>query len=534
MRTERVDLPGYEVVEVLGQGGFATVYRARQLAVGREVALKMDSRMLATARDRQRFMREVTAAGQLSGHPNVVAVYDAGVLADGRPYMVLELCPGGSLGDRLHRRGPFPVPEARDIGVRIADALAAAHSAGVLHRDIKPGNIMVNQYGGVALADFGLAAMPRPGHELSVTREALTPAYAPPEAFHLADPTPAGDVYSLGATIYALLHGRAPHFPEEGSLSIAEVIVRHTWPIPDLPGVSPALTEVLRQSLAPDPAERLPSAAALRDALATVDLNVAAPSDPITYALAAPSAAPSAPTSGNSPWPQPTPGVRPPGPGGGPERRPLAAQDQRKNRRLRLAVPVLALATAVLGTAGVLAYRSAPSSKESSGSSPASTAPSTASASSQGEGSSATTAFKVPTTTEDCPAATVDGVNGRCTTTAECWGGMVVITGIVTVNRSDCLMEHPWETFAIAPLPADGMTVNQQELAKHPDVRKLCSRDVMAKSRQGKALEIAPARWTIDVLPPSPTEYADGLRVLRCVATVTGKQSTGTYFRPRS
>lgn len=186
-----MELPGYEIQEVLGQGGFATVYRARQLAVGREVALKVDSRTLSTPRDRQRFLREVTAAGQLSGHPHVVPVYDAGVLADNRPYMVLELCPGGSLGDRLHRQGPLPLKEAREIGVGLADAVAAAHAAGVLHRDIKPGNVMVNRYGGVALTDFGLAAMPRPGRELSVTREALTPAYAPPEAFHMAEPTPA-------------------------------------------------------------------------------------------------------------------------------------------------------------------------------------------------------------------------------------------------------------------------------------------------------------------------------------------------------
>jgi serine/threonine protein kinase len=212
MRFERVRLAGYEVQEVLGRGGFATVYRARQPAVGREMALKVDSRVLDSPRDRQRFMREVTAAGQLSGHPHVVPVYDAGVLGDNRPYMVLELCPGGSLGDRLHLQGPLSVKEARDIGVGIADAVAAAHTAGVPHRGIEPGNIMINRYGGVALADFGLAAMPRPDQELSVTREALTLAYAPPEAFHLAEPTPAGDVYSLAATVYALLRGRPPHF----------------------------------------------------------------------------------------------------------------------------------------------------------------------------------------------------------------------------------------------------------------------------------------------------------------------------------
>jgi len=426
MQFERTGVPGYEVGEVLGQGGFATVYRARQLAVGREVALKMDSRVLATDRDRQRFLREVTAAGQLSGHPHVVAVYDAGVLDNGRPYMVLELCPGGSLGDRLHQRGPLPAAEARDIGVRIADALAAAHASGVLHRDIKPGNIMIDRYGNVGLADFGLAAMPRPGQELSVTREALTPAYAPPEAFRLAEPTPAGDVYSLAATIYALVHGRPPHFPAEGSLGIAEVIVRHTWPLPDLPGVSPRLTEVLRHAMAPDPADRLPSAAALRDALAALDL-----SDP-GRATPAPVAAP--------PSPLPT------------TVSPSTASPRR--RKVRVRVSVAALAVVVVGTGATVAYE------------------------------------YLPPSTSQAPTA------GR--------------------------------------FPSDGMTNNQRQLENHPGGKTLCSPKVLAASRQGDARDIAPDRWTIDVLPPTQTQYADGLRVMRCVATITGEESTGAHFRPRT
>ncbi|MFG1825636.1 protein kinase [Microbispora bryophytorum] len=276
-------VPGYEVLGILGQGGFGVVYRARQLAVGREVALKVDNRVLVSDRDRRRFMREVTSAGALSGHPHVADVYDAGVLPDGRPYMVLELCPNGSLADRLREAGPLAPREVRDIGVKIADALAAAHAVGVLHRDVKPANILVNSYGMVALSDFGLATMPGQGGaapgEVSVTRESLTPAYAPPEAFDLTEPTAAGDVYALSATLYALLQGRPPRFPDSGVVNIAAIMALHRLPIPDIPGVPAALTAVLRHGMETDPAHRIPTAARLRDALAAVTPDGPAPAD---------------------------------------------------------------------------------------------------------------------------------------------------------------------------------------------------------------------------------------------------------------
>ena len=296
--TGAIAVPGYEVSGVLGQGGFGIVYRARQLAVEREVALKVDNRVLVSERDRRRFMREVTAAGALSGHPHVAHVYDAGVLPDGRPYMVLELCPGGSLSDRMRAEKRLPPAEVADIGIRIADALSAAHAAGVLHRDIKPANILINRYGNVVLADFGLATMPSSGGEVSVTRESLTPAYAPPEAFELTEPSAAGDVYSLAATLYALLSGRPPRFPEGGVVNLAVVMALHRLPIPDIPGVPPELTALLRQAMATDPGQRTPSAAALRDALTDLHLDRGVP----------------APRSSPRPTSLPSTGARPPRP----------------------------------------------------------------------------------------------------------------------------------------------------------------------------------------------------------------------------
>jgi tRNA A-37 threonylcarbamoyl transferase component Bud32 len=279
------EIPGHRIAGVLGNGGFATVYRGFQLAVGREVAVKVDNRVLISERDRRRFVREVTAAGRLSGHPHVVEVYDAGTLDDGRPYMVMEFCPGGSLNDVVRRDGPMTPARVRDIGVGIADALAAAHAAGILHRDIKPANILVNQYGMVGLSDFGLASILAAEGGQSVTREAFTPAYASPESFHGEEPTAAADLYSLAATLYALLAGRPPRFPPDGgSPSFATMLFLHDKPVDDVPGVPAELMALLRRSLAANPAVRPQSAAALRDTLRGI---VVPPSGPQAPAMAA-------------------------------------------------------------------------------------------------------------------------------------------------------------------------------------------------------------------------------------------------------
>ncbi|GAB7106478.1 hypothetical protein JCM4814A_47920 [Streptomyces phaeofaciens JCM 4814] len=518
-----MELPGYEIQGVLGQGGFATVYRARQLAVGREVALKVDSRLLATPRDRQRFLREVTAAGQLSGHPHVVPVYDAGVLADNRPYMVLELCPGGSLGERLVRQGALPPKEARDIGVGLADAVAAAHAAGVLHRDIKPGNVMINRYGGVALTDFGLAAMPRPGQELSVTREALTPAYAPPEAFHMAEPGPAGDVYSLAATLYALLRGRPPHHPDDGTqLSLAELIVRHTWPYPDLPGMPAALNAALRQALAPDPAERLSDAGAFRDALAAVDLSAPVGFGPAPTVATVPAHRDAAPATVVPGPPGRAAGgttavVAPGGDGGGAAGR----------RRPALIAALAVVAVSVSVTVGVVTYRNG--QRDGGDTDSRSAASSSASSSATADGG--VSGFGVATRTENCPATGVAGVGGRCVATPECWSGITDISGIITVSRADCQTRNVWETFAIAPLPKDGMTNNARDLIRHPDVKALCSQSVMSESMSADGRAVAD-EWNVDIIPPTASEWDKGLRVFRCVAAAVTEdgEKTGSQF----
>ncbi|GLX93589.1 hypothetical protein Hesp01_15390 [Herbidospora sp. NBRC 101105] len=522
---------GYEVLGILGQGGFGIVYRARQLAVGREVALKIDNRVLVNDRDRRRFMREVTSAGALSGHPNVADVYDAGVLGDGRPFMVLELCPGGSLADRLKDRGPFSPREVRDIGIKISDAVAAAHAHGVLHRDIKPANILMNGYGQVALSDFGLATMPSKGEgaELSVTRESLTPAYAPPEAFELVEPTAQGDVYSLAATFYALLNGRPPRFPANGVANIAVIMALHRQPVPDVPGVPQGLLNVLRHALVTDPAQRTQTAAELRDALAALDAD--------GNATAARPVAPVPP-----PPPYQPPPLRPPfqdvrvgGPATlNPKHGPVQQYASTRPPAYRPPAPppvrrtspvgfIIAAVFFALLLGGGIAYwviegRTAdpPATYEPTGAE-------------GGAPKEAGIPANVATFTENCAAAKV-AAGAACVREPECWEGILSLAGAVSAPRVGCEAQHTWETYAIAPMPSDAVTWNGDTLEKHPTVAKLCSMATLLASRQGKARKVTADQWSPSVLPPTKEAFEAGDHSYRCVGSVIGKSGDGTYF----
>lgn len=530
------DVPGYVIHQVLGQGGFAAVYLATQVAVGREVAVKIDNRVLTTERDRRRFFREVNSAGRLSDHPHVVGLYDAGTLPDGRPYLVMELCSGGSLANLVHERGSLPPDEVRDIGQRIADALGAAHRLGVLHRDIKPGNILINRYGLVGLADFGLASILAPDSEQSATLEALTPAYAAPEAFALAEPAAPADVYSLGATLYTLLAGRPPRFPDVGSPSIPTILRMHHEPIPVLPWVPPPLMNVIMQSLATDPAARPPDGVSLRDALAQL------PAQPGTQTW------PEQPSFELPTFPSlPSPTLPSPPSAGLPEPVPLPPTAQAaswfalgagSSALLRIAVATLLVVSVTVGALWTLkpfGQDRGTAQDRPAQSSPAQSSPTQSSsrlpAEPEGQAGSGQTVdgvdFGVITTAEDCAAVGSDGTGGRCTKDAECWSGMVVIVGKVEITRQPCEDLHRWETFAIAPLPLDALTSNQRTLAAHPTVKQLCNKKVMWRSRQAK-LQVPASRWMVDVLPPSEKAYQEGARVYRCVAAIIDRGGDGT------
>jgi serine/threonine protein kinase len=264
------EIPGLSGLSVLARGGYATIYRATQDSIGRQVAVKVENRTLESERDQRRFLREARAAGQMSAHPHVVDLHDVGVTEDQHPYMIMELC-DGSYQERL-RSAPLTPSETRDIGTKIADALAAAHAMAVLHRDVKPANLLISRFGEPLLADFGMAVLAET-RETSITLEVMTPAYAPPEMFDRhGPPTPAVDVYGLSASLYAMLSGRPPRFHREPNPSLLALMELFSEPVPDLPGAPQELLDVLRLGMANDPLAR-PTAARLRDLLGELRLE---------------------------------------------------------------------------------------------------------------------------------------------------------------------------------------------------------------------------------------------------------------------
>jgi LCP family protein required for cell wall assembly len=236
------------------------VWRARQPSLNREVAVKVDDRTLDTESERHRFLGEAGAAGHLSGHPAIVTVYDTGILADGRPYLVMKYCSGGSLTGWLKPDNRQSVERICFVGVRIAEALVAAHEQGMLHRDVKPANILIDSYGNPGLADFGLTAL-EPGSTVG-----LTVAYAPPEVILGGKPSEYGDVYQLAATLYALLSGNPPSNSSGGDMSLQDRIARVREPVKPLPGVDEHLMQLLLAGLSFEPSDR-PTAAEFRDRL---------------------------------------------------------------------------------------------------------------------------------------------------------------------------------------------------------------------------------------------------------------------------
>ncbi len=249
----------YRLAELLGRGGMSEVWRAEDLELGRNVAIKL----LAPDADTARFEREARAVASLA-HPNIMQLFDYGQ-SDGRPYMVLEYVPNGTLEDRLRNRKPLPDEEAIAIATGIAAGLAHAHARGIVHRDLKPANVLFDEEGRPKVADFGIARMAVGEGTLTEAGTVLgTAAYISPEQA-LGEPAgAASDVYSWGVIVYRMLTGRLP-FESNDPM---ELVTMHRDvappPVRRYRDDAPArLESAATAALAKDPARRPPDGSAL-------------------------------------------------------------------------------------------------------------------------------------------------------------------------------------------------------------------------------------------------------------------------------
>ena len=253
----------FELEELVGTGGMATVYRARDRMLERRVALKILHEHFARDEDAvERFQREARAVAQLT-HPNVVTVIDRGE-QDGRPYIVFEYVEGETLKHLIQREGPLPVDEALALGLEIARGLEAAHARGVVHRDVKPQNVLLAEDGRARVTDFGIArASDTEG--LTLTGTILgTSDYISPEQARGEHTGEAADIYSLGVVLYELLTGDVPY---RGETAVA-VAMRHVRdPVPSVrterPDVPARVDALVQRALAKEPADRFASMTAV-------------------------------------------------------------------------------------------------------------------------------------------------------------------------------------------------------------------------------------------------------------------------------
>ncbi len=260
----------YRLTERIATGGMGSVYRATDQLLDRPVAVKvLKPEFARDATFLERFRREARAAARLS-HPNVAAVYDYGE-RDSEPFIVMELVEGETLAARLERMGWLPWPEACRIAERVARALDAAHAHGLVHRDVKPANVLLAADGGVKVTDFGIALAAQAPH-LTRTGMVLGSAnYVAPEQAQSAEVGPAADLYSLGCVLFEMLTGSTPF---SGATAVAIATQHVSTPVPDprtrRPELPAAVADVVMRAMSKHPDERFPSARAMAGTLAAL------------------------------------------------------------------------------------------------------------------------------------------------------------------------------------------------------------------------------------------------------------------------
>jgi len=286
------EIPGLDFIRALGTGGFSDVYLYQQKLPRRQVAVKV---LLTDGLDpssRKAFVDEANVMAQLSAHPYIVTIYHADVAPGDKPYFVMEYCSGPSLSSR-YKTEQFSVDDVLRIGVRLASAIATAHSVGILHRDIKPANVLTNDFGWPALTDFGISSTlddELPSHTTTIVAGAfdtgsgasqsvgMSIPWSPPEMFE-DDPQPdvRSDVFSLAATLYTLLAGRTPfELPGRGNgtIDLISRIERGVVTPMDRTDVPRSLLAVLRMGMAVNRDNRYSSAVEFARALQRVELEL--------------------------------------------------------------------------------------------------------------------------------------------------------------------------------------------------------------------------------------------------------------------
>ncbi|TDD25493.1 serine/threonine-protein kinase [Nonomuraea diastatica] len=296
----------YRLLAELGRGGMGTVWRGHDELLDRQVAVKELSMPHRSGPEREvllgRTMREARLSARLS-HPNIAVVYDV-VEADERPWIVLQYVPSRSLGDVIRERGPLPATTVARIGLNLLEALRAAHTKGIVHRDVKPANVLMTDDGHAVLTDFGLATTL--DDQAHLTREGIvlgTPAYIAPERARGGPSTPQADLWSLGATLYEAVEGRSP-FGNGGALAtLSAVLTSSPAPLRQAGPLAPVITGLLDK----DPGRRIGAAEAHQELL-----RVAEPERPAHQEAAPRGAEPASLVPANGAlFPVPALGIRP-------------------------------------------------------------------------------------------------------------------------------------------------------------------------------------------------------------------------------
>jgi DNA-binding NarL/FixJ family response regulator len=256
---------GFTDAQLIGRGGFGGVYRCYQRSLDRTVAIKV----LTTGRDPdnvERFVREQRAMGKLCGHPNIVNVFQVGTTESGRPYIVMQYHPRDSLRARIENAGPLRWEETVHLGVKMAGALETAHRLGMLHRDVKPANILLTEYGEPQLTDFGIARITG-GFETATGLVLGSPAFTAPEVLEGQTPTPACDIYSLASTLFCALTGHAAYERRSGEQVIAQFLRITSEPVSDFhaAGLPGDVRATIEQAMSRSPGDRPASAAEFGD-----------------------------------------------------------------------------------------------------------------------------------------------------------------------------------------------------------------------------------------------------------------------------